>query len=1272
MLSNAEGKNTELINQINEGPCQAQREGQEEGAFSKLLEELKLTENPLLHRRPDIRNGLEAILRKYQEVFSTGDNKFGRTTLIEAEVRVKAGTVPVRQRLRPLNPKQEADLRAQLDEWIDCGVVRPSASPWATPLVPIKKKNGETRWCCDFRRLNSCTIADAYPLPKVSECLHRLRGSRVFSSLDARAAYWTIPMKEESRHLTAFITPFGLFEWNVLPFGLMNAGAQYSRYVAQVLRDLPPERNVHYLDDVLPHDRNEEEHLENLEAVLRAHLLAGLRLNPEKTQFFMTSVRFLGHAAGIGMVPEYIDRIVNWPLPSTGKEMQTALGFLGYYRSAIPNYAVYTKEMNKQRNDKKIVWTEDMKKNFGKLKRAFKTAPLRAFPQYESSEPFRLTTDFSAVGLGAILSQYQGGHERLIAAASRGTTKYEANYASYKGEIAALVLGLRKFKHLLLFKQFHVFTDSAAVRDLTNLKEPSGILARWLIEMAQYDMKIFHKAGKLNRNADSLSRATHLNPPSAADEREAAEYVGALTSPPLSRENIRREQGNDPVLQEVVRWHQEGVPGPEELRGQPLAIHRYRQLFDCLKQAADGVWFFPFRLNSPAHEKAERLLIPESLQEAVFDQLHKHGTAGHFGGTATVARGNQRFFWPGMGSDLRKAVATCGDCMAKHQKTNAREGTHHPRRAGFPFQRLFIDLVGPLPETSRGHRYIMTVEDHYTRWVNAYSIPNKETATVARTLCDRFVMVWGCPYSILSDNGMEFSGSVFKEMLKMLMIERVNSPPYNPQSNPVERFHRTLNSLLRVFMDRESTAWEEHLPTAVFAYNSKQHSSTGLSPYFALMGREPRLPVDLLIRLPGENELPISDFAKMLRKRFRVMADFIKSNTQGVIERNSHQYEGRTNDWKVGDLVWYFLPRQIPGKPKKLTNNWTGPFKVTEIVAPVLLKIVPANSEGVERVVHLTRIRKYHQEDGNTRTIPRGIEYDDDDDEEAQIIRSGSFPVPTRELGVPVYMPVPVEEIQDRINPAPDMVEEVLPAAEAGPSSVRDAVMEEGVLPAGSQASVPEVLGDREVPELMDVAGHVQPGAAQPAAEESRRALVEKRRRPPETATSDTSVERPRNPRKKVTFLQRVRKVVGPLEDTDTSGTEEGMALIQECGAVQVLETLPEAGELCSLLAPVSQNLSPGQSLEVQLKLVLLLPEGWGVGLKEAVGPASQGIRVVGGSLHPAQRGRLKIVVANLSDKLYRIRQGQRLAVARIQRNGENVEEPGNLVLPGAMERPSL
>ena len=1239
-------------------PPQADEEDLKE--VHDLYNALELEKNPLLQQHPEIYSKLRQLIYRYRDIFSSESQTHGETDLVECDLKIKEGQEPIRQRVRPLNPIMEENLKKQLDQWAKEGIVQKSKSPWASPLVPVLKKCGSIRWATDFRQVNRCIEPDAYPLPNITDTLNKLSGSKIFSSLDAAQAYHTIRMSPRSRKVTAICTPLGLYEFLRMPFGLSVSGAVYSRYVALAMDGVNPKNQICYLDDILVHSSKPSEHLQHLEEAFEAHRAAGLKLKASKTHLFKDQVVFLGHLVtkdGLKMVPDYLRRISEWPTPRTVKELNTTLGFFSYYRSYIVNYSLYTCEMDAQKKAKKLEWTPVMEQKFKELKEAFQKAGIRGYPQY-GGEKFILTTDYSHHGLSAVLSQVQGGKERMLCAASRKASKFEVNYSSMKGEACAVVYGLRKYRHMLLMRPFIVYTDSQALKYLHNLKEPRGIWMRWLEEMAAFQMQVQHKPGKTNLNADGLSRTPGMmQEPTQAEEDEEKEFIGAVLDQDLSRELLREEQGKDLVLKKVRKWMQRGAPSRAEMKGEGLEAHMYWQIWQALKMTSDGLMVFPFKLNRPPEGQIERILVPESMKDRVFYHTHHHRSAGHFGVQATIARAQRRFYWPGHTAELRKAVLTCDSCVRKIQKTSPRSHGHQPLRTGFPFQVMSIDLVGPLTETNKGHKYILTCQDTYSRYVMAFPIPNKETATVARMFVDRVICQYGAPIELKSDRGREFTGNIFREVLQMLGIRRVNTPPYNPQSNPVERWHRTLGAMFRVFMEREDRAWEEHLATACLAYNTKINQVTGLTPYFIVYGREARLPLDLMIKLPREEDLEVSDFVKQTRRRFQSMVEYIRAQGEAQILRNAMVYEGNPDEWKPGNQVYYYTPRSVPGKSKKLTSSWLGPFTITRKVAPVLLGIKPSNQEGPERIVHISRLKPYHGSGGRTQLTPRQLDVDDEGDEEGELIAPPRPTPAPMELGVPIQMGTPAAEIVDGPSQGQDPLEEEMggPAPLAALPEEEDQAMTEAEGRTITGAEVPpEVTPDQGTPRAEGTPEKEQ-GEGTMATDESlpvRKSSfpLRRRRRQPDTDTSTDRAPK-RTPKKSKKIWQRAREL--DISSSEATTSEEEMHLLHPATAslpVQILagSTKPVLGTPQSagydLQAPVTRSLAPGSVTRVELALQLAIPPGYFGWVATRSSTAIRGLIVVGGIIDADYRGKVSVILSNTSRKKIQIRRRQKIA----------------------------
>ena len=1016
---------------------------------AKIIAELGLEENPLLREHPAVKKKVINLVHRYWKVFGEPDLSTGLTDLAEFSIQLKPGATPQRAKLRPLNPHQIESLEEQMKIWLDEGVIEPAESPWASALVPAKKKGGKIRWAIDYRSLNKVTVADSFPLPSIEMNLEKLAGAKVFSALDAAAAYNVIPVAEASRPLLAFITPMGLFQYKRMPFGPRNSGAVYARFIEQLLSKLNSRAVVAYLDDILVFTGDLDEHVQELERVLEMHQRAGIKLRPAKTKLFSSEAEYLGFKVsedGVAMQEGYVERILSWPTPKNPKELNTFLGFVGYYRSFIKDFAKLTFAMNGQRREKTLTWTTEMEADFQKLKEVFRERPIRSYPRYDIDAKFEVTTDFSSKSIGGILSQVQDGKERLIGATARKCSRYERNYPSVKGELSALIHAVRKWEHILRYRPFIVNTDSQALKYLTNLKCPTGIWFRWLEELQSYDFEVRHRPGKENTNADSLSRSEHHPEPTAEevaeqeaeygpqllqaikelDEEERIERIqdGEMSQrmrsihqvgQQLSREVLQQAQEDDEVLAEVRGWVERGErPEKHTLRQKPEELRAYWQQFQSLR-LRDGLLYNVLRLNSQGEEEAWRVALPEEQKELAFKWSHCHLTAGHFGVTATLKRSAKRFFFPGMTSDIKRRVQACPQCIAKRTRMDTRAGVHRPVATGAPGQEIFIDLVGPLPLTEDRLRYCLTVEDSFTRHVHIFPLPNKTSGTVVRTLIERYFAVFGIPHAIKSDNGREFVNNLLTEVCERLQLKQKMTPVYNPHSNGVERFHRTLNSMLRTFTEREDMDWPRALPAIAMAYNSKVHAATGTTPFFATYGREMRLPIDMIIAPPECERQPMDQYLEGMLSRFRKVFAYMRKQQGMTIRRSASLYKGKTMDLKIGDKVWYLCPRQIPGKPGKITDHWLGPYRVTKKINDVVYQVRPDAYEGPPVTVHEQRLLKCTADLGSKSRIPTRLQIQDEGDELAEEIRppGQERDEPPDDGDIPIAMQNPEEEIMD-------------------------------------------------------------------------------------------------------------------------------------------------------------------------------------------------------------------------------------------------------------------
>ena len=450
---------------------------------------------------------LNELFKEFQDVFSQGEDDLGNTPLLEHGIETHGP--PLRQPYRRQNPAVRREEMAQVQQMLSSNVIRPSNSPWASPVVMVRKKDGSLRFCVDFCQLNAATVKDAHPLPRIDDLLDALHGAKWFSTLDLKSGYWQVPISEQDKAKTAFRTSSGqLFEFNQVPFGLCNAPATFSRLMDRVLAALHWETFLFYLDDIIVFSSTWEEHQARLREVFERLRHAKLKLGTAKCTFAANEVSYLGHRVteeGLLPDPSLLAAIRDIPSPKTATEVRSFLGLAGYYRHYVKGFAAIAAPLHAlTRKDAVFHWSEDCQTAFDQLKTRLTTSPITAFPDF--NQEFRLYTDASTAGLGAILAQVRDGKERIICCASRALNKAEKSYPATKLECLAIVWAVAKFRPYLMAMPFEVFTDHYALQWLKTMRTGSALLHRWSAALEEYDFTVRHRPGKVQTHVDGLSR----------------------------------------------------------------------------------------------------------------------------------------------------------------------------------------------------------------------------------------------------------------------------------------------------------------------------------------------------------------------------------------------------------------------------------------------------------------------------------------------------------------------------------------------------------------------------------------------------------------------------------------------------------------------------------------------------------------------------------------------------------------------------------------------
>ena len=912
------------------------------------------------------------MLVEYGDVFSVTDRDLGRTSVCTHKIET-GDARPVRQPLRRHPLPHRAAVDSQLDSMLADGIIEPAVSEWAANVVLARKKDGALRFCIDYRQLNEKTKKDSYPLPRIDECLDALAGGGWFSTLDLRSGYHQVAMDPKDADKTAFVTRRGIFRWKVMPFGLCNAPATFQRLMDIVLSGLNFEICLVYLDDVIIFASSPEEHLDRLERVFQRLRGANLKLKPSKCQLLRRTVSFLGHIVtpeGVAMDPAKIQDVVDWPVPQRLRDVRAFVGLCAYYRRFVRDFSTVAAPLFAlTKKGRAFIWDEACQETFDLLKTALTTAPILALPRDEGA--YVLDCDACDLGIGAVLSQRIEGEERVIAYGSRLLSNAERNYCVTRKELLAIVYFTKLYRQYLLGRPFVLRTDHAALQWLQRTPEPIGQQGRWLERLAEFEFQVVHRPGRKHANADALSRRPCRqcgweDPATVAAVTEEPEppTPGADADPPHSLEKAQRE---DPDLGIVRSWLEEGAEIPElvELLQESEAIKIYWHQKDrlCLR---DGV------IYRQTPEGVDQLVIPKAKREEFMRLAHTGVTGGHLGVRRTRWQVRRRAYWVGWSGDVKRFCQRCSPCSQYRRGLPPRQGPLQPLPCGEPWERLSIDITGPHPRSRRGHVYILTVMDGFTKFVEAIPMANQEATSVARALVENVIVRYGAPLQILTDQGTNFEGNLFKELCRLLGIDKVRTSSYHPSCNGlIERFHRTMNAMLGKVVSSHQRDWDEVLPLVLAAYRASPHEVTGYSPNFLMFGRETRAPIDLVYGRPPDGDRGAAtysayaqDFADRMENAYRLVRDHLRVSA----ERRKHAYDMKVRpaEFFPGDRVWYYTPRRYQGRSPKWARMFTGPYFVMERCGIVNYRL-RRNKNSRPFVAHVDKLRPCFDEGTDER-----------------------------------------------------------------------------------------------------------------------------------------------------------------------------------------------------------------------------------------------------------------------------------------------------------------
>jgi len=878
---------------------------------------------------------------------------------------------PIKQVPRRIPIHMRKEVNKIIMDMRNQGVIEESKSPWMSPAVLVKKKDGTIRFCIDYRKLNAVTKKDSYPLPRIDDIFDQLAGNSWYSTLDLKSGYWQVKIRSEDKEKTAFSVGNGLWQFKVMPFGLCNAPATFERIMERVLQEYNSKICLVYLDDVIIFGKTFEEMIQNLKKVLSRLREVNLKVNPKKCILFSQKVKYLGHiisSEGISTDSEKINAVNNWPIPKNKKHLRSFLGLCSYYRKFVKGFSILAKPLYVlTENQTKFIWNKQCEDVFNRLKQAPTSSPILSLPKEEGE--LILDTDASNFGIGAVLSQKQDGVEKVISYFSRVLSRAEKNYCVTRRELLSIIESIKTFHHYLYGRKFLVRTDHASLKWLLSFKDVEGQLARWMEKLQQYEFKIIYRKGKLHANADGLSRR-----PCAEDQcrycarveiKEAQKQEKLVARMVLAENNLidwRQEQLQDSEISIFLQGKEIGErPIWQEITSKGTAAKVYWSYWDSL-EVQNGVlykrWETPNLKNTVV-----QLIVPKIRIKQILEEAHDSPSGGHFGINKTLEKIRKRFYWATCKQDVEEWCKSCKICLAKRGPTGKGKSPLQIYNVGAPFERIQMDILGPLPLTILGNKYLLVVVDCFTKWVEAFPLKNIRARTVAEVFLSQIVSRHGVPLEIHTDQGRNFESQVFRELSCALGIKKTRTSALHPQSDgQVERQHQTILNYLAKFISENQRDWDRWIPMYLLAYRSSKHETTGVTPAELYFARDLRLPIDLLRgNPPGERESERTiDYISRIRKKLEDLHEAVRKRIDIKSSQTKTWYDqkARNIQFNVGQKVWFYNPRRKKGRAPKLQSSWEGPYFIIKKLNDVVYCICRSN-RSKKKVVHADRLASF-------------------------------------------------------------------------------------------------------------------------------------------------------------------------------------------------------------------------------------------------------------------------------------------------------------------------
>lgn len=862
---------------------------------------------------------VQRLLHEFAEVFQEPD-ALPPAREWDHDIPLVPGARPISTRQYRYTPAQKTEIEAQVTAMLRAGLIQPSASPFSSPVLLVRKKDLTWRFCIDFRSLNSITVKNKYPLPVIDELLDELAGACWFSKLDLRAGFHQIRLRAGEEYKTAFRTHQGHFEFRVMPFGLTNAPATFQGAMNTVLAPLLRRCVLVFLDDILVYSATLDEHVQHLRQVLCLLKQHDLKAKLSKCTFSQPELSYLGHrisASGVATEQDKIQTVQEWPIPVNLKELRGFLGLAGYYRKFVRHFGLISRPLTELlKKGSQFIWTPPVDTAFRELKRALTEAPVLALPDF--AKRFVIETDASGTGVGAVLMQ--DGHP--IAYLSKALCPKNLGLSAYEKECLALLMAVDHWRPYLQHSEFTIRTDQKSLLHLSDQRLNTPIQQRAFTKLLGLQFQIQYKQGLSNRAADALSRRQH-----SLAHMGDHELSAIAVCRPAWLETIQSSYHQDPEAQERLIRLSAGDTGEADF-----------QLKDGLIRFRGRIWIGSDR----------------ETQAQLVRSLHDSAVGGHSGFHATYHRVKRLFAWTGMKQTVQQFVRECVTCQRAKTERCPPAGLLQPLDTpAQPWEVITLDFIEGLPR-SANHDTILVIVDKFSKFSHFIALKHPFTALdVAKAYMAQVFSIHGLPQAIVSDRDRIFTSTLWQELFRLSQTELRLSSSYHPQSDgQTERVNQCLEAYLRCAVHSCPGNWFHWLHLAQFWYNTSVQSALGMTPFQVMFGRSPREFGTLQV-----DQCTVSDLETWLHER-EVVKELLKQQLIRAQQRMKHQADKHRTEreFAVGEQVFLklqpYIQTSVARRPhQKLAFRYYGPYTILQRVGSVAYKLALQENWPIETLL---------------------------------------------------------------------------------------------------------------------------------------------------------------------------------------------------------------------------------------------------------------------------------------------------------------------------------